>query len=347
MRAVVVEAHGGPDKLRLVSAPDLACGPDDLIVEVAAAGVNFADVMGRQGSYPDAPAPPFVPGYEVAGVVGAVGARVRGFRPGDRVATLTRFGGYATQVRAQADTAWPIPDGVSFPTAAAVPVVYLTAYLVLETLGRCRSGETILVDNAAGGLGLALIALAQLMDLQVVALCSSAKRRPLREATGVDAFDPAEPDLVERIRSAAPGGRVDLVVSSAGARFWSRALDLLAPGGRLAIVGIRPAANTRWARLSVLRDVVAMPWHRIHPLALMQANTAVFGINVLRLLDTRPELVLRAWRQLGALWHAGKLRPIVDSVHPLADAGAAQERLSTRSNFGKVVLDAGGCADAV
>lgn len=338
MQQVVVSRHGGPGVLKLETAADPAPGIGEIVIDVAAAGVNFADILGRLGCYPDAPRPPFVPGFEVAGRISGLGGGVEAFRLGDRVAAMTLFGGYASKIKVTTERVIALPDGVRFEEGAAVPVVYLTAQMLLGSFGCCRPGETVLVESAAGGLGMACIDLAGLMGLNVVASCSRGKV-PALQAAGVAAIVVAEdPSARARILEFTGGRGVDLAVTSRAGPHWGRLLQVLAPGGRLAVVGARPALKPPWTTITLLRDIALTPWWRTHPFALMQANKAIFGLNLYRLALSAPQLVERARDAVAARWRDGKLRPTIDSTFPLGAAGAAQERLSRRQNVGKVVL---------
>src|ERR1700722_8948536 len=185
MRQVVITRYGTPEVLQVRETPDLAPRDGEVRIAVRAAGVNFADVMARLGLYPHAPKPPVVVGYEVAGVVDAVGCGVTSCREGDRVVALTYFGGYATQAIVPAGFAFAIPDALSATDAAAIPVNYLTAYLALYRLANVTAGETVLIHGAGGGVGIAATQLARLRGATILGTASSMKHDAIRRE-GVD-----------------------------------------------------------------------------------------------------------------------------------------------------------------
>src|SRR4051794_7424727 len=186
MRAVVITKHGPPDVLKVEERPSPGRPQgDEVLVDVKAAGVNFADTMARVGLYPDAPKAPMVVGYEVAGTVAAVGPAAEGVKEGDRVMGGTRFGGYAAQVKVRAAELVPLPDDLSFEQGAAIPVNYATAWAGLVRYGGLQSGERVLIHAAAGGVGIAATHLAKRYGAEVYGTASAAKHEAIR-AQGVD-----------------------------------------------------------------------------------------------------------------------------------------------------------------
>src|SRR5882762_4759143 len=181
MRQVVIVRHGAPEVLEPREAPDPVPAEGEVRIAVRAAGVNFADVLARIGLYPDAPKPPVVVGYEVSGVVDAIGPGVTTHREGDRVVALTRFGGYADRVVVPALFAFPIPDGLDYTTAAAIPVNYLTALIALYRMANVTAGETVLIHGAGGGVGIAATQLARLRGARIIGTASATKHDAIRE----------------------------------------------------------------------------------------------------------------------------------------------------------------------
>jgi NADPH:quinone reductase-like Zn-dependent oxidoreductase len=185
MRAVVITKHGGPGVLRVQESPDPELGPDGVRIAVAAAGVNFADVMARMGLYPDAPKPPCVIGYEVAGTVLELGDDVQGLHHGQRVVAGTRFGGYSSQVVVPAADAVALVDGLSFEQGAAIPVNYTTAWAALLGYGNLQPGERVLIHSAGGGVGIAATQIAKRHGAEVYGTASPGKHERITEL-GVD-----------------------------------------------------------------------------------------------------------------------------------------------------------------
>src|SRR5262245_25965617 len=233
---VVITRVGGPDVLRVQEVDVPPPGDGEIAIEVRAAGLNFADVFCRLGLYGAAPPIPFAPGFEVAGEVETVGEGVTRFRPGDRVLAVTRFGGYASRVNVPAALARPLPAGWSFEDGAAFPVVHLTAWYGLVTVGRLVAGETVVVQSAAGGVGTAACQIGRALGARVLATVGSEAKREIARAAGASEVivSPAYDvwDEVARISSG-----VDLVFDAVGGRGLRRALLALRPGGRLVSYG--------------------------------------------------------------------------------------------------------------
>src|SRR5579884_1839528 len=227
MRAVVITGHGGPEKLQVENRPDPRPGPGEVRVEVAAAGVNFADVMARIGLYPDAPKPPCVVGYEVAGTVIELGAGVSGLADGQRVLAGTMFGGYASQVAVPAADVVPVPDSLSFEQAAAVPVNYATAWAGLFEYGGLREGGRVLIHSAGGGVGIAATQLARHAGAEVHGTASPGKHERIRELGVQHAHDYTR----EGWQRGLP--KFDVVLDAVGGPSFRHSYDLLRPGGRL------------------------------------------------------------------------------------------------------------------
>ncbi len=334
MKQLVIPRYGPPEVLTVRDVPDPAVAPGTVRVRVHAAGINFSDLLARQGLYPDAPKPPFVVGYEVAGVVDAVGEGVVAPRVGDRVLALTRFGGQSERVVVPAALAILLPAGWSFAQGAAFPVVYLTAHHMLVRVAAAQVGETVLVHAAAGGVGLAVAELSRILRLRVIGLASVGKHDALREygVEPLDGRDPAWPDAVRRL---APGG-VDVVLDGVGGGSWRRGFALLAPVGRLVCYGASElSAGPRRNLPMVIWK--ALRWPRFGPLTLMNSNRAVAGVNLGHLWDA--ERIVRP--QLDTLLgyaREGWIHPRVDRTFPLEQAAAAHHYIHERRNIGKIVL---------
>jgi NADPH:quinone reductase-like Zn-dependent oxidoreductase len=334
MKQLVITRYGPPEVLAVREAPDPPVTPGSVRIRVTAAGINFSDVMARQGLYPDAPKPPCVIGYEVSGLVDAVASGVVSTRIGDRVVATTRFGGQSELVVVPAGNVFPLPDGWSFEEGAAFPVVYLTAHHMLVWVAAARPGETVLVHAAAGGVGLAAAELGRILGLRMLGLASPEKHEVLR-TYGVEPLDRRDPRWPDAVRRLAPGG-VDVVLDAVGGDSWRRGYALLAPAGRLVCFGASELSS------GLRRNLVALAWKalrwpRFGPLALMNDNRAVAGVNVGHLWSA--EQILRPQIEaLLAYARDGRIRPRVGRVFPLAEAAAAHRYIHERHNVGKVVL---------
>ena len=314
--------------------PDPAVTPGAVRIRVQAAGVNFSDLLARQGLYPGAPKPPAVVGYEVAGVIDAVGSGTSAPPVGSKVIALTKFGGQSELVVVAAANVFPLPHNWSFEEGAAFPVVYLTAHHLLTRVAAARRGETVLVHAAAGGVGLAVAEVSRILGLRVIGLASRGKHDILR-TYGVEPLDGRDPKWPQAVRAIASGG-VDIVLDAIGGDSWRHGYDLLAPVGRLVCFGASELSTGRGRNL--LRTVwKALRWPRFGPLKLMPQNRAVMGVNLGTLWDAahiiRPqvEALLRYAKD-------GSIRPRVDRAFPLEEAAAAHTYIHERRNVGKVVL---------
>jgi NADPH:quinone reductase-like Zn-dependent oxidoreductase len=331
MRAVVITRHGGLDVLAVEQRPDPVPGPRQVRIEVRAAGVNFADTLARVGLYPDAPKPPCVVGYEVAGVIAAVGADVDAARVGERVMAGTSFGGYAEQVVVPAADAIALPERLSFEEGAAIPVVYGTAWASLYGYGSLRAGERVLVHSAAGGVGIAVLQLAKRGRAEVHGTASPGKHARLREL-GIDrAIDYRAARWWRDLPT------YDVVVDGIGGSSFKRSYDLLRPGGRLVAIGV--AALQRGEKRD-LRRALPQALRMIRGINLIDQvseSKAVIGLNMKRLWDDRGTLA--PWiAPLRELLDDGTVQPVVHAAIPFDRAGEAHRILAARENVGKVVL---------
>jgi NADPH:quinone reductase-like Zn-dependent oxidoreductase len=336
MRQAVITRHGPPDVFEVREAPDPVAGDTDLRIRVRAAGVNFADVLSRLGLYPDAPTPPVVVGYEVAGHIDTVGRSVTGFTPGDRVIALTRFGGYSDMVVVPADRAFHFPHELSDAEAAAVPVNYLTAALALYRMAALVPGETVLVHNAGGGVGIAATQLAQLRRATVIGTASAAKHGALRTFGVEHAIDYRHANVAEEVRKITKGRGVDVILDPIGGSSFTESYRMLAPLGRLIIFGLSAAApGERRNPWRAFRAWLATP--RFNPLSMISRNRGVFGLHLGHLWDERRQLVPLMDMLLTELG-GGRLKPIVAKTFPLERAADAHRYIQSRQNIGKVVL---------
>ena len=337
MRAIWQMRNGGPEVLQVRETPDPEPGPGCVRIRVRACGLNFAEVMARQGLYPDAPKPPAVLGYEAAGEVDALGEGVSEPAIGTRVVALTRFGGHADTVCVPATQVLTLPEGMSFEAAAAIPVTYLTAYHMLFRVSNLQPGERVLVHMAAGGVGIAALQLcATVPGVETFGTASVAKHAVLREEGCTHPIDYRQTDYAAKVRELTNGEGVDVVLDPLGGADWATGMSLLRPVGRLIAYGFANIASGERRRpIRMVRQVVRIP--RFTPLGLMSSNRTVSGVNIGHLW----EQVAMLRGELAAvltLWQEGKVLPRIDSVHPFAEAAAAHARITERRNVGKVIL---------
>jgi NADPH:quinone reductase-like Zn-dependent oxidoreductase len=335
VRAVWITKAGDPGVLAVRETPDPAPGPGEVRIRVRAAGLNFAEVMARQGLYPDAPKLPCVVGYEVAGVIDSVGAGVTTLSEGQRVLALVRFGGHADTVCVPEMQAVPMPDGMTFEEGAAIPVNYLTAYHMLFRVANIRPGDKVLVHMAAGGVGIAALQLCRTVeDVVTFGTASAAKHGILRDEGCTHPIDYRTTDYVRAIRERTDG--VDIVLDALGGRDWKKGLSLLRPAGRLVAFGFaNMATGERRNLLRIAREAVQIPLFT--PMGLMDANRTISGVNLGHLWDQVP-MLREELDALVELWVQGRIRPRIDAVYPFTEAARAHRQLGERRNVGKVVL---------
>jgi NADPH:quinone reductase-like Zn-dependent oxidoreductase len=338
-RAIRIERLGAPEVLVEREVPLADPGPDEVHLRIAAAGVNFADLVMRAGLYGTVPPMPYSPGFEVTGEVARVGSTVRDWAVGDRAAAVIRFGGYAQDVIVPTRNLFRYPDALSPAEAAAMPVVFLTAWIALFEAARVRAGETVLVLVAAGGVGSAAVQLARWRGLRAIGTAGSErKRRFVTETLGAAAcFDSSGP-WEDEVRGLVGDRGIDCALDATGGRATAACRRLLAPLGRLVFYGMSsgmPGRNRSWP--AALASYVTTP--RFHPLSLVEPCIGVFGIHLLHL-QARESVARAAMQQVYRAAGAGELKPVLDRTFPLTRDGAveAHHYLHERKNIGKVVL---------
>ncbi len=336
MRQVWIPRVGPPEVLEVRSAADPVPGPGELRIRVVAAGVNFADILARLGLYPDAPKLPAVVGYEVAGTVDAVGPGVARPAPGERVLALTRFGGYSDVVVVPAAQAASLPPSLPFEKAAAIPVNYLTAWIMLVHLGNVSAGQRVLVHSVGGGVGQAALQICRWRGAEVIGTASAAKHERLRAQGVAHVIDYTREDFAGEVARVTDGHGVDLALDAVGGSSFRRSYRCLAPLGRLFMFGVSSLAPGRTRSLvSAARGIVSMG--AFFPIPLMNDNRGIIGVNVghlwseARLLGSFLEDIVR-------LTAEGVFDPVVDRAFPFEQAPAAHAWIQDRRNFGKVLL---------
>jgi NADPH:quinone reductase-like Zn-dependent oxidoreductase len=339
VRRVVFRRYGGPEALEIEEIPTPVLRPGEVLLDVAFAGVNFADVLARRGFYKWADPPPTCVGFEVAGTVRAAAPDVREFVPGDRLLAVTRFGGYAEQVAVEARRAWKLPASMDLMEAAAIPAVYLTAWHALFEVARVRARESILIQAVAGGVGLAALQLAVHAGLTTYGTASSEEKLAVARARGlVHGIDYAKTDFEAALRDLTGGRGVDVVLDSLGGAGLRKGYRCLARGGRLVTIGAAQVAPTGRDPIALLRAGAELVRGGLfHPFQLIQDNRSIAGVQILLWWDDVAHLH-RGMSTLLDLWTAGVVRPLIDSVVPLSRAADAHRRLESRRSTGKLLL---------
>ena len=322
MRAMICRAYGAIDNLALADVPAPSLGPGQVAIDVHAAGVNFGEMLMVLGQYQEKPPVPFTPGFEVAGVVRAVGDGIARFKPGDRVMAALPWGGYAEIAVAAADAVFPIPPSMDFDTAAGFPIAYATAYGAFAWRADLKPGETVLVLGAAGGVGLAAVEVAAAMGATVIAAAGDAGKCALARAHGAaHAIDYRREDLRECVRGLTADRGVNVVFDPVGGDAFAHALRTIAWSGRILVIGFASGS------------VPQIPANHV-----LVKNIDIMGFVWGSYRRRRPDLLAPAFARLTA-WHAeGRLRPVISHRLKLAEAVEAYRLLRQRRATGKIVL---------
>ncbi|PKN58605.1 MAG: alcohol dehydrogenase [Deltaproteobacteria bacterium HGW-Deltaproteobacteria-14] len=336
MRQIWIPKIGAPEVLEVREAPEPEPGAGQVRIRVAAAGINFADIMARMGLYPDAPKLPCVVGYEVAGDVDAVGSGVSGVRVGDRVLAATRFGGYSDTLCAEVGLVVPLPAALTYEQGAAIPVNYLTAWLMLVYLGNVHPGERVLVHAAAGGVGQAAVQIARHRGAEVIGTASASKHARLKEQGVAHCIDYRTEDFEAAVKRITGGAGVHVALDAVGGASLGKSYRSLAPTGRVFAFGASSFAPGQQRSLfSALKGLFRMP--KFRPLEMMGDNRGVFGVNLGHLWDEHA-LLRGMLGEIVALTADGVLTPTIDQAFSFDRAGEAHAYIQARKNFGKVLL---------
>lgn len=338
MKALYNLRHGGLDVLQVRESPDPTPGPGEVRIRVSRAGLNFADISARVGLYPDAPKPPMVMGYEVAGTVDQLGDGVTGLAVGTRVLGFTPFKGQASHVVVKANQAIPLPEKMTLDHAAALPVNYLTAFHMMHYVGNLQPGDSVLIHMAAGGVGMAAIQLARrIPDVTIFGTASAKKHATLREAGVQHPIDYRSVDYAAEVMRITNGRGVRMVLDPLGGADWEKGYGLLQPTGHLICFGFSNAVTgTKRNLLKVIPQLLRVK--KYSPMALMDKNRSVSGVN-LGHLWSEEALLAREMKELFRLYEEGVIRPNVDKVFPLEKAAEAHQYVQDGKNVGKVLFD--------
>jgi putative PIG3 family NAD(P)H quinone oxidoreductase len=324
MRAVVITRPGEPEVLQIREVADPSPGPSEVLVDVRATALNRADLLQRRGRYPAPPdAPPDIPGLEFAGQVESCGTQVRSVHAGDRVMGLLGGGGHASKVALHHRLCLAVPPTMDWAQAAAIPEAYLTAYDALFTRGRLAAGETLLVQAAASGVGIAALQLGTVAGANVIGLCrTSAKRERLERAGCGTIIDPGATDATDQVLRASRSAGVDLILDLVGASAWPLHERVLRSRGRIVVLGLLGGSRCEL------------------DLAVLLAKRATLVGSVLRSrpLEEKIALTREFARCALPLFAAGRLTPWVDRCLPLEEIAQAHSVMERNENLGKIVL---------
>jgi len=326
MRAIVVDAFGSPERLRAAAVPEPSPAPDQVLVTVHAAPVNYVDLLTISGTYQFLPPLPFIPGKGPAGIVTALGQGVTSLEVGDRVLAMAEEGGYAETVAVRAGQCYPLPAAMSFTEAASLSLVYDTAWFALRERGRLAPGEAVLVLGASGGVGRAAVQLAHAMGARVLAGISRPERAADVQAAGADVvIELSARDLHDSLRkqvyAATEERGADVILDPLGGAIFEAAVRSLAWRGRLVVIGFAagaiPSIKTNY---------------------LLLKNIEISGLQISDYRKRRPEQVAACFAEIFSLYQQGKLKPAPATIFPLEEAGAALAAVRDRKIAGRAVL---------
>jgi NADPH2:quinone reductase len=321
MRAMICREWGEPTVCKLEDVPAPVPQAGQLLVDVKAASVNFADIVMVEGKYQTKPAFPFAPGLECAGTVAALGDGVTNFKVGDKILAKIAYGGFAEQCLADARNAYKVPDGMAWDVAGAFYVGYVSSHVALRWQGELQAGQKLLVLGASGGTGLAAVEIGKAMGAEVFAGASSADKLAIAKERGADhLIDYGSDNVKDRVNEITGGEGVDVVFDPVGGDLFDPALSSLGWGGRYLIFGF----------------VGGMP--QIPANRLLVKHRSAMGCSLRYFTDRAPDKLATSMDELFAMYAAGKLRPLISATYPLEEAVAAMETLRARTATGRVVV---------
>ncbi len=326
MTAIAISAPGGPEVLKPEERDVPKPGESQLLVKVAAAGVNRPDVMQRKGQYPPPPGAPDIPGLEIAGEVAAVGGKVKRWKVGDKVTALVAGGGYAEYCLADETVALPVPKGFSMVEAAALPETFMTVWHNVFQRGGLKPGETILIHGGSSGIGTTAIMLAKAFGAKVIVTAGSPEKCEACKKLGADfAIDYKTQDFVAATKEATGGRGADLILDMVGGDYVERNHDAAAVEGRIVQIATQQGFKVAINLLKIMQKRLTHTGSTLRPRPV--ADKAMIA----------RDLEEKAWPLLAA----GKIKPVIDSTFPLKEASKAHARMESSAHVGKIVLEVG------
>jgi putative PIG3 family NAD(P)H quinone oxidoreductase len=323
MKAIEITQPGGPDVLVLVDRPLPSMGADEVLVRVAAAGVNRPDMLQRQGRYPPPPGVTDIPGLEIAGTIDAVGANVTAWRPGDHVCALVSGGGYAEFCAVPAPQCLPAPRGMTVTQAAAIPETTFTVWTNVFERGRLSAGESMLIHGGSSGIGTTAIQLARAAGARVFVTAGSADKCSACESLGAEkAINYRETDFVAAIKQVTDGRGVDVVLDMVAGDYMQRNIEVLAMDGRLVMIGRQGGVKSEIDVMPILRKRLILTGSTLR----------------MRSVEEKGALARAVHQHVWPLFESGTIRVIVHQTFPLHDAAAAHRLMESGAHVGKIVL---------
>lgn len=336
MRAIVTTQNGDERVMKVEERPDPKPGTGAVLIRVKAAGLNFADILARQGLYPDGPKKPCVMGYEVAGIVESVGEGADANLIGKPVIASTRFGGQAELITVPAGQIFAKPESLSFEQAAAIPANYLTAWALVVVMGGLKKEESILIHNVGGGVGLAALEIARHIGARTFGTASPGKHSFLKQR-GLDyAIDYRNQDWLSVLMDLTNGRGVELVIDPLGGSNWKKSYRALRATGRMGVFGLSEAsASGLRGKLRAMKALATMP--RYNPVGLMNRNKGVFGLNLGHLWGEAEKVAIWA-NEIFRGVEEGWIQPHVDRSFTFDQIQEAHRHMEGRKNTGKIIL---------
>lgn len=327
MTCIEITTPGAPDVLKPATRPTPAPGPGEVLVKVAAAGVNRPDVLQRYGKYPPPPGASDLPGLEIAGTVAALGAGVSGFKPGDKVCALISGGGYAEYCTAPAPQCLPVPSRLSMIEAAAVPETFFTVWTNVFERGRLKAGETFLVHGGASGIGTTAIQLAKAFGARVLATAGTPEKCAACQALGAErAINYKTEDFVAVVKDATGGKGVDLTLDMVGGDYVGKNIEIARLEGRI-------------VQIAFLRS----PKTEVNLAPLMMKRLTLTGSTLrARSVEEKGAVAAAVRQNVWPLLEAGTVKPLIHATFPLADAAGAHRLMEADTHIGKIVLTVAG-----
>ena len=337
MKSVILTKYGGPEVLKVKNLDDIKPQSNEVRIKVHYAGINFAEIMARMKLYPGGPKPGSILGGEVSGVIEKIGTGVTGLHVGEKVMGLSPNGSYSSKVCIDANSIIKLPENFKLDEAAAFPVVYITAYMMMFDLGNLQDGDTFLIHGAGGGVGTAAIQLAKTKNVKIIGTSSSWKHKELAKM-GVDkCIDYNTDDIEKEIMNFTNGKGVDLIIDPIGAKNWKLSYKVLAKMGKLIIYGDQNLVQgDKLKPLVAMKEMYSMPKYR--PMDLMANNKTVMGYHLGRFKGHEWK-VKRSINNLVDVVNQYDLHPVIDSKFSYTEASKAHRHIQSRKNFGKVLLD--------
>jgi len=323
MTVVEIAAPGGPEQLKMAKRPVPKPGDEEVLVKVAAAGVNRPDVMQRQGRYPPPPGASDLPGLEIAGEIAALGPRVSGMSIGDKVTALLPGGGYAGYAIAAARLCLPVPAGMSMVEAAAVPETFFTVWTNLFDRGRCKAGDTVLIHGGTSGIGTTAIQLAAAWGARVFATAGSEdKARACERLGAVRGINYRTEDFVEVMRAETQGKGVDVTLDMVAGTYVARNLDIAALEGRIVVISLLGGSKAEVNMGMILTKRLTLTGSTLRTRTVAQKAEVADSVR----------------KNVWPLLASGRVRPVIHATFPLAQASEAHRLMETSNHIGKIVL---------